>query len=95
MLIDENYEGEQYENIIWPCKISPYLKKVSRKVWNITWTVCVKNLNLEELNVLKQYKSINLDESWLMKEGGNFKKCFRSSRKKWRMRLFLRKRWKN
>ena len=65
--------GEQYENIIWPCKISPYLKKVSRKVWNITWTVCIKNLNLEELNVLKQYKSINLDESWLMKEGGNFK----------------------
>jgi len=73
-LIDGNYEGEQYENIIWPCKISPYLKKVSGKVWNITWTVCVKNLNLEELNVLKQYKSINLDESWLEKEGDNLER---------------------
>ena len=31
--------GEQYENIIWPCKISPYLKKVSRRAWNIKWTV--------------------------------------------------------
>ena len=65
--------GEQYENIIWPCKISPYLKKVSRRAWNIRWTVSIRNLSLEELNALKQYKSINLDESWLMKEGGNFK----------------------
>jgi hypothetical protein len=27
--------GKQYDNIIWPCKISPYLKKVSRRAWNI------------------------------------------------------------
>ena len=45
-----------------------YLKKVSRRAWNITWTVSIKNLDLEELKLLKQYSSINLDESWLIKE---------------------------
>lgn len=47
--------AKEYENVIWPCKVSPYLKNVSRKAWNIRWTVCIKNLNLEELKVLKQY----------------------------------------
>jgi len=64
--------GRQYENIIWPCKISPYLKKVSRRAWNIRWTVSIRNLTLEELKSLKQYELITFDESWLMKEGGNF-----------------------
>ena len=63
--------GQQYENIIWPCKISPYLKKVSRRAWNIRWTVSIRNLSLEELRFLKQYESINFDESWLMKEGSS------------------------
>lgn len=66
--------GRQYENIIWPCKISPYLKKVSRKAWNIRWTVSIRNLSLEELRSLKQYELINLDESWLMKEGDSLEK---------------------
>ena len=65
--------GRQYENIIWPCEISPYLKKVSRRAWNIRWTVSIRNLTLEELKSLKQYELITFDESWLMKEGGNFK----------------------
>ena len=64
--------GRQYENIIWPCKISPYLKKVSRRAWNIRWTVSIRNLSLEELKSLKQYELITFNESWLMKEGGNF-----------------------
>jgi|GEM_PF-3349872 len=66
--------GQQYENIIWPCKISPYLKKVSRRAWNIRWTVSIRNLSLEELRFLKQYESINFDESWLMKEGSSLEK---------------------
>ena len=66
--------GQQYENIIWPCKISPYLKKVSRRAWNIRWTVSIRNLTLEELRFLKQYESINFDESWLMKEGDSLEK---------------------
>jgi len=64
--------GRQYENIIWPCKISPYLKKVSRRAWNIRWTVSIRNLSLEELKSLKQYQLITFNESWLMKEGENF-----------------------
>ena len=63
--------GKQYGNIIWPCKISPYLKKISRKTWNIRWTVSIINLTLEELRSLKQYELITFDESWLMKEGDN------------------------
>ena len=66
--------GKQYENIIWPCKISPYLKKVSRRVWNIRWTVSIRNLTLEELKSLKQYELITFDESWLMKEGDNLER---------------------
>ena len=66
--------GRQYENIIWPCKISPYLKKVSRKAWNIRWTVSIRNLSLEELKSLKQYELITFDESWLMIEGANFER---------------------
>ena len=64
--------GRQYENRIWPCKISPYLKKVSRRAWNIRWTVSIRNLSLEELKSLKQYELIRFNESWLMKEGENF-----------------------
>ena len=63
--------GKHYENIIWPCKISPYLKKVSRRAWNIRWTVSIRNLSLEELKSLKQYELITFDESWLEKEGKN------------------------
>ena len=55
------------------CKISPYLKKVSRRAWNIRWTVSIRNLSLEELKSLKQYESISFDESWLMKERNSFK----------------------
>ena len=66
--------GEQYENIIWPCKISPYLKKVSHRAWNIRWTVLIRNLSLEELRSLKQYESISFDESWLEKEGDNLER---------------------
>ena len=63
--------GRQYKNIIWPCKISSYLKKVSRRAWNIRWTVLIRNLSLEELKSLKQYELITFNESWLMKEGEN------------------------
>ena len=66
--------GRQYENIIWPCKISPYLKKVSRRAWNIRWTVSIRNLTLEELKSLKQYELITFNESWLMKEGSSLEK---------------------
>ena len=66
--------GRQYENIIWPCKISPYLKKVSRRAWNIRWTVSIRNLTLEELKSLKQYELITFDESWLTKEGENLER---------------------
>nr|YP_010283277.1 hypothetical protein MKU01_pgp097 [Psammodictyon constrictum]ULD16396.1 hypothetical protein [Psammodictyon constrictum] len=66
--------GEQYENIIWPCKISPYLKKVSRRAWNIRWTLSIRNLSLEELRSLKQYELISFDESWLEKEGDNLER---------------------
>ena len=50
------------------------MKKVSRKAWNIRWTVSIRNLSLEELRSLKQYELINLDESWLMKEGDSLEK---------------------
>lgn len=60
--------GRYYENIIWPCKISSYVKKVSRRAWNITWTVSIINLDFKELKDLKQYSLIDLDKSWLMKE---------------------------
>lgn len=66
--------GRQYENIIWPCKISPCLKKVSRRTWNIRWTVSIRNLSLEELRSLKQYELISFDESWLEKEGDNLER---------------------
>jgi len=66
--------GKQYENIIWPSKISLYLKKVSRRAWNIRWTVSIINLSLEELKSLKQYELITFDESWLMKEGDNLER---------------------
>ena len=66
--------GKQYENIIWPCKISPYLKKVSRRTWNIRWTVSIRNLSLEELKSLKQYQLITFDELWLIKEGDNLER---------------------
>ena len=47
------------------------MKKVSRRGWNIRWTVCIRNLTLEELKSLKQYELITFDESWLKKEGEN------------------------
>ena len=64
---------KHYENIIWPCKINRYLKKVSRKALNIKWTVSIRNLSLEELKSLKHYELITFDESWVIKEGNNFK----------------------
>ena len=66
--------GKQYGNIIWPCKISPYLKKVARRAWNIRWTISIRNLTLKELKFLKQYELISFDKSWLMKESDNLEK---------------------
>lgn len=50
------------------------MKKVSRRAWNIRWTVSIRNLSLEELRSLKQYESISFDESWLEKEGNNLER---------------------
>lgn len=61
--------GEQYENIIWPCKISPYLKKVSRRAWNIRWTVSIRNLSLEKIINNEKFRNISLPENWLSEFG--------------------------
>jgi len=37
--------GQDYNNIIWPCTISPLIKKVTPKNWNIKWTVLIKNID--------------------------------------------------
>ena len=57
--------GEQYGNIIWPCTISPFIKKVTAKSWNITWTVPLNNIDIHDLGKYKQYRSIEMDHLWL------------------------------
>ena len=50
------------------------MKKVSRRTWNIRWTVSIRNLSLQELRSLKQYQLITFDESWLIKEGDSLER---------------------
>lgn len=39
--------GEEYNNIIWPVKISSLIKKVNTRNWNITWTVNLTMLGID------------------------------------------------
>ena len=68
--------GQQYGNIIWPCTISPFVKKITGKTWNISWTVSMTNIPYEDLYKYKQYNSIEINEEWFWFKNENGSETF-------------------
>ena len=56
--------GEEYNNIIWPVKISSLIKKVNTRNWNITWTVSLTCLDSMEIKDSNQFNGIKFNYDW-------------------------------
>lgn len=61
--------GSKFDNIIWPVNVKPCIKKINTKNWNIIWTISLKYLNLEEIEINKKFSDFNLPKCWLDKLG--------------------------
>nr|ULD15942.1 hypothetical protein [Cylindrotheca closterium] len=58
--------GKDFGNIIWPVSvITPWVKRVNTKNWNIIWTIHLKYLSFEEIRNNEKFRSLSLPDSWL------------------------------
>jgi hypothetical protein len=56
--------GQEFNDIIWPCKISPILKDYNKLLKMVVWCVKLTNYSPNEIFNLDQYKGINIPEEW-------------------------------
>ena len=59
--------GKDFGNIIWPVSVTPWIKRVHTKNWNIIWTIHLKYLSLEEVRSNEKFRSLSLPDNWLSK----------------------------
>ena len=52
--------GKSFDNIIWPVSVTPWIKRVHTKNWNIIWTIHLKYLSLEEIRNNEKFRSLSL-----------------------------------
>lgn len=56
--------GEDYNNIIWPCKTTPCLKEHNKLNKSNLWCIKVINYFPSDLKYLKQFKGVELPTEW-------------------------------
>jgi hypothetical protein len=56
--------GEDYGNIIWPCKTTPYLKKYNKSNKSSLWCIKVTNYLPSDIVSMKQFKDVKLPTDW-------------------------------
>ena len=66
--------GADYDNIIWPVTVRPWIKIINTKNWNIVWTINLRCLTLKEIGMSKKFDGTFLPNPWFEKFG--FKKLY-------------------
>ena len=66
--------GADYDNIIWPVAVRPWIKRINTKNWSIVWTINLRCLTLEYIEMSKNFNDILELKDWLEKFG---KKIYR------------------
>ena len=66
--------GLEYDNIIWPISVKPWIKKINTKNWNIVWTIHLKCLTLQEIKSSEKFNGIDFQKGWF--EKFNLKKIY-------------------
>ena len=61
--------GRDFGNIIWPVNVTPWIKRVNPKNWNIIWTIHLKYLSLENVRNNEKFHGLSLPGNWLSKFG--------------------------
>ena len=64
----------EYDNIIWPVAVRPWIKTINTRNWNIVWTINLRCLTLKEIKKSKKFDGILLPKAWLEEFG--FKKIY-------------------
>ena len=59
--------GAKYGNIIWPIAVKPLIKKINTKNWNILWTIHLKCLTVEEIEISKKFTNMDFQNDWFEK----------------------------
>lgn len=63
--------GQEYNNIMWPCKPVPILKKYSPSTKCARWTVFLDNISPYKLENMYQYKYLNINTDWIIQKSIN------------------------
>ena len=50
--------GADYGNVIWPVAVSPCIKTINTRNWNIVWTINLRCLTLKEIETSKKFEGI-------------------------------------
>ena len=66
--------GADYGNVIWPVAVSPCIKTINTRNWNIVWTINLRCLTLKEIETSKKFDGTGLLKAWL--ENFGFKKIY-------------------
>ncbi len=65
--------GTKYENIMWPCSITTYVKDFHEKNKVITWQVKLTGILPKNLKTEYQFRNLDLNENWYYKKSSNNK----------------------
>ncbi len=65
--------GTKYENIMWPCSITTYVKDFHEKNKVITWQVRLTGILPKNLKTEYQFRNLDLNENWYYKKSSNNK----------------------
>ena len=65
--------GTKYENIMWPCSITTYVKDFHEKNKVITWQVRLTGILPKNLKTEYQFRDLDLNENWYYKKSSNNK----------------------
>lgn len=60
--------GQEYNNIIWPCKPSPVIKDYDTATKNVEWSILLENILPCKLESMSQYKFLNINTDWIVQE---------------------------
>jgi hypothetical protein len=60
--------GQEYNNIIWPCKPTPVLWNFDSSSKFVEWGVRLDNISPSHLETMSQYKKIDIDSDWAVQE---------------------------
>ena len=60
--------GQEYDNIMWPCKPVPVIKDYDLGTKNVEWSILLDNILPCKLESMNQYKYLNINTDWIIQK---------------------------